>query len=125
MSYAEFQDHWEKEADKERENYDSRTINELVADVKANRFGKYYQIWYSLGARAKLKDIEWTFYDVLKSNLDYLIRYHCAKALISIAGLYTTGIRPEELSAENTFDVKQNLLKVQEQLEEKLGKRNI
>jgi hypothetical protein len=125
MTYAEFQEHWEIESDKERTKYDSKPISELIADVEARRLGNYFQIWYSLGARATLEDIKWTFFDVLKTDLDYLIRYHCAKALISIARLYTTGIRPEELSGRNKFNVDENLSKVQQDLEKILGKRNL
>ena len=54
MTYEQFQQQWESEADRERRKYDSRTVSDLLKDIRRERFGEYYQIWYSLGARATL-----------------------------------------------------------------------
>jgi len=109
MSYAQFQEHWEQEADKERERYDARPVSELLADIRAGKYGNYYQIWPSLGTRAKLAEAGSLLFSILESPADYLIRYHCAAALISIAGVYADGYRPEQLSAHKTQRVTEHL----------------
>lgn len=122
-TYAEFQERWEKESRKERARYDSVPFATLIEDIRARRFGDYYQIWYSLSARAKLQDIGWLLFDILQSNEDYLIRYHCASALISIAGLYSEGFRPEKLSAIAKYPVDRYLEEVRKILLRTLGNK--
>jgi hypothetical protein len=122
-SYAEFQERWEEEAGKEREHYDSLPITDLLEDIRQRKPGEYYQIWYSLKGRAKLEEVGWSLYDFLQSGEDYLFRYHCAAALIAIAGLDAKGYRPEHLSARPAHPVDERLQEVYEFLESQLGKR--
>jgi hypothetical protein len=123
MNDTEFQERWERDAERERARYDARPVPELVADIKAGRLGDYCQIWPSLGARATLAEVNWVLYDILQSELDQLNRYHCAQALVAIAGLYAGGVRPEELTARDRFDVNQRLAELRTLLEKKLGDR--
>jgi len=124
MTYAEFQERYEQEAGKEKDRYDSLTVSSLVEDIRSRRFGEYFQIWYSLGRRAKLPEVGWLLFDILQSSEDYLIRYHYASALISVAELYADGFHPEKLSAREKYPADQHLEEVREILERKLGKRD-
>jgi hypothetical protein len=116
-SYAQFQEHWEQEAGKERERYDARPVIELLADIRAGHFGSYYQIWYSLGSRATLAEAGSLLFSILESSADYLVRYHCAAALISVAGVYADGYRPEQLSAHQTQRVAEHLAALREKIQ--------
>jgi hypothetical protein len=117
MSYAEYQERFELEAGKERERYDARPVSELLADIRAGRFGSYYSIWYSLGARATLSEAGSLLFSILESPADYLVRYHCAAALISIAGVYADGYRPEQLSADKTQRVAEHLAALRQKIQ--------
>ncbi|HEY4416285.1 MAG TPA: hypothetical protein VGO57_11385 [Verrucomicrobiae bacterium] len=116
MSYAQFQEHWEQEADKERLIYDVRPVAELLADVRVKRFGNYYQIWTSIGSRASLAEAGSLLADVLESDVDYLNRYHCAAALISISRTYSDGFRPEQLSADKRYPIHQRICELRQKL---------
>ena len=117
MSYAEYQEHFEQEAGKERERYDARSVAELLTDIRAGRFGSYYQIWHSVGARASLADAGSLLADILESDADYLHRYHCASALISIGRVYSDGYRPEQLSARETYPVCERVAELRKRLQ--------
>lgn len=108
-AYEQFQEHWEQEADKARKQYDACSVSELLAEICAKRYGRHFQIWYSLGARASLSEAGLILFRVLESQADYLVRNHCAAALISIAGAYADGYRPKQLSACQTQRVSENL----------------
>ena len=116
MSYGQFQEHWEQEAGKERARYDSRAVSELLADVRAGRFGNYYQIWHSIGARASLAEAGSLLADILESDVDYQHRYHCAAALIAIGRVDSEGFRPEQLSAREAYPVRERLAELRERL---------
>jgi hypothetical protein len=53
MTYAEFQERFEGGGALERHQFDAMPIAALISEIRAGRLGRYYQIWYSLGARAK------------------------------------------------------------------------
>src|SRR5262245_41132104 len=116
MSYAQFQEHWEREAEKERARYDARAVSALLADVRAGRFGDYYQLWHSIGARASLAEAGSLLADILESDADYLNRYHCAAALIAIGQVHSEGFRPEQLSAHETYPVRERLIELRARL---------
>jgi hypothetical protein len=44
MTYAEFQEHWEKASIAEREKYDAMPLDAIIEDIKKGRFGTNYQI---------------------------------------------------------------------------------
>ena len=117
MSYAEFQEHWELLSEKERSRYGARSVSELLADVRAGRFGDYYQLWHSIGARASLAEAGSLLADILESDTDYLNRYHCAAALISIGRVHSEGFRPEQLSAHETYPVRERLSELRARLQ--------
>ena len=92
-------------------------MTELLADIGASRFGGYYQIWDSLGARATLAEAGSLLYGILESPANYLIRYHCAAALISIAGAYADGYSRVQLSAHGTERVAEHLAALRQKLQ--------
>jgi len=114
MSYGDYQEHFEKAAIEEKRRYDGLPISALLHDIRARRFGHYYQIWRSVAERAPATEAAKDLFNVLESNTDYLNRYHCASALISVTGLYSDGWRAEHLSAEPKHPVKENLNRIHE-----------
>jgi hypothetical protein len=114
MTYEEYQEHYERVAEAEGKRFDAMPVAAIVSDIEAGRFGESYQIWSSLGKRAKPAEANELLLSFLASNTDYLHRYHCAAALIQINQL--TGWEPHQLSAETTQPVAKNLEKVRAQL---------
>ena len=97
MSYADFQAEWENAADAEPESYLRRSAAGLVADARAGRYGDYYQLWRAIAARATLPLAGPVLLEVLRSDADYLVRYHAATALLSLLG--PVGMEAVDLSA--------------------------
>ena len=54
MSYAEFQQRYEIEGERDRARYDRQPVARLLEAVRRGQFGGQYQLWYSIGARASL-----------------------------------------------------------------------
>jgi hypothetical protein len=116
MSYDQFEERWAQQAKKEYESYEARPVEELVADIRAGRFGSHYQIWRSLGQRGSLADAGAVLADVLESSADFLNRYHCAEALLLLVGSDADGLRAEHLSGREKFPVKERLAELRKKL---------
>ncbi len=86
MTYDTWQDSWEAFAAKERKTLLDCRVEDLLADIRSGRFGQYYAIWPAVAERATLEQAGWTLLAVLESNAEYLLRYHCAVALLSLLG---------------------------------------
>ena len=96
MTYAEFQADWEREAHAEYEAYMRRPSEALISDAEYSRYGEYYQLWRAIAARTTLASAGKVLFDVLHRDDPYLVRYHAAKALLSLLG--TTEFEPVDLS---------------------------
>ena len=94
-----WQDHWNEQAEAEKGSLDAMSVAALLAQVRAGRFGGYYNIWYSIAARVPLADYAGLFVAVLHSDIDYLYRYHCAQALLN--ALDDTGLAAVDLSGDH------------------------
>ncbi len=94
-----WQDHWEEQAGAEKDALDALPVADLLAQVRAGRFGGFYNIWYSIAARAPVADYAELFLAVLHSDVDYLYRYHCAQALLEALG--DTGLEALDLSGDH------------------------
>lgn len=114
MSYAEFQKHFEQAAGEEKARYDALPVAKLLAFIRARRFGEFYQLWHSVGERATVAEAANDLLNVLESNATDLNRYHCASALIAVAGLGAAGWTAEQLSAEARFPIRQNIQEIRE-----------
>ena len=115
-----WQDHWEAAAGEERQAYDSRPLQELLDALQNGYFGGYFNLPYSIAARASLAEAGWPLYDVLRRDVDYLHRYHCAAALLKLLG--ETPWEAVHLSA-TIHDLNKNLADLQRLLEERIGPR--
>ena len=115
MTYAEFQQEFERLAGLEKERFDRLSVSDLILEVRAGRLGECYQIWRSLGERASPREINELLLAYLSSGADYLHRYHCAAALIAVNGIGTAW-EPAQLSAEAKYPVSSNLELVRAQL---------
>lgn len=123
MTYAEFQEHWEKTSIKERAKYDAMPLDALLSDIKKGQFGTNYQIWYSVGRRATIEQVGWLFFSILESDTDFLNRIHCATALLSIYNPYPDVLKPEKLTGREKYYVDKHLQEYKECLEQKIGKQ--
>jgi hypothetical protein len=115
MTYAEFQEHFERAAALERQRFDAMPVDAVISEIRAGRLGQYYQIWYSLGARATPVETNSLLLSFLASEAAYLDRYHCAAALIQINKLKSWG--PQDLSASRKYPVAENLATIRAQLD--------
>jgi hypothetical protein len=98
MSYAEFQADWEQAARAEYESYLRLPTATLLAEVRARRYGEYYQLWRAIAARATLADAGHVLLSVVRGENPYLVRYHAAGALLLLLG--TKKFEQVELAAE-------------------------
>jgi hypothetical protein len=119
MTYAEFQAHWEREAASEYDGYLAQPAAALVAEVRARRYGEYYQLWRAVAARATLDQAGNLLLEVLRRNEPYLVRYHAASALLALLG--TKEFDPVELSAEARPEIAANLEAVETLLRRRLA----
>jgi hypothetical protein len=120
MTYAEFQEHWEKASSAERQQYESVPIEKLISLVENHDYGKYYQIWPVLGSKAAIEDVGPLLVEILKSDIDYLTRYHCAGCLLMIFNPFPSLFRPEKLSAREKYYVDQHIEEYEEEMKKKL-----
>ena len=118
MTYADFQAHWEQEAGAEYDAYMRRSAAGLVADVRAGRYGEYYQLWRAIAASATLPLAGGVLLEVLHRDVPYLVRYHAAAALLGL--LQTTRFDPVDLSG-NREGQATRLVAVARMLQERLG----
>jgi hypothetical protein len=109
MSYDQIHKDWEKAADAELSVYLQRPVRDLLADIAQGNYGTYYQIWYALQGRATLDEAAALSLTVLRSNADYLVRYHCAALLLSLFDPFPDFLTPAKLSAHYNYDVARNL----------------
>jgi hypothetical protein len=121
--YEKFQEHYEQAASAEYAAFCAMPIGLLLQRVRSGDFGHYYQLWRAISSKALLDEAGWSLFDVLNSSVDYLVRYHCADALIKVAGKALAEWKPEMLSADKKYPVRQNLKMVEESLGALLGKR--
>ncbi len=119
MTYAEFQERWELEAGKEFDHFMTLEPGDLCQRVQAGQFGEYYTIWRAVTDKCRLADVRDSMMRILRSDADYLIRYHCAEALISLAGAWGDGFRAVELSGRNKHNVDRRLDEFEEFLQTK------
>jgi len=119
MGEGDWRETWEQHADQERGVLGETPVSELVERVRAGQFGGYYRIWYVLAERAKLGEVGWVLFSVLESQADYLDRYHCAAALLSLLG--EKRLQAVDLSAE--WGRAKNLPTVEQMLRQRIGAR--
>jgi hypothetical protein len=93
-------------------------VSKLIQDIRAGRVGRYHSIWYSVAKRSSLADAGWTLFNVLESRAPYLVRYHCAVALLKL--LDDINLQPVELSASR-FPLNENLARAGHALEMAIG----
>lgn len=116
MTYAEFQESWEIEAGKESDSYMALSPADLSRKIHHGEYGQYFTIWRAVAAKCDLSAVEDKMLEILKSDLDYLIRYHCAEALISLSGGHCDGFLAVQLSGREKYDVDRHLREFQDYL---------
>lgn len=120
MTYAEFQERWEAGAKAELARYDAMPFAELLSRIQDRRLGDYYTIWSAMAKRASLAETAWLLFEVLESDLDYFHRYHCADALLMLAGLDDASHDAAHYSAREVFDVAENLQRLSHLVAERM-----
>ena len=109
MSYAQFQEHFEQAAEAELLEYQQRPAQELLAEIAHGKYGDYYQVWYALQGRTDIEEAGAVLLGVLRSRIDYLVRYHCATLLLSLYNPFPDVLSPVKLSGREKYDVDRNL----------------
>lgn len=117
----EFKEAWEAEAEKEYDFYLAQPASYLEEAVRSGNYGNYYQIWEVLPSKSSLERIGWDLFDILKLDLPYLTRLHCAQALVKMSDSADHGIQAAQVSAEAQFNVPQNLEVLRGIIERKLA----
>ena len=107
---------YEDASDSERRKLDRIPVEQLLQQVKSAQFGKYYNVWHSLGDRATLHGAGWTLFRFLNSPADDPHRYHCAAALLKL--MRNTQLMPVDLSGPKR---QRNLEALRFQLEQAIG----
>jgi hypothetical protein len=118
MATADWRERWDRAAEAEGNRYDAMPVAKLIQNIRAGRIGHYYTIWYSVAKRGSLADAGWTLFNVLESRAPYLVRYHCAAALIKLQG--GINLEPVELSASR-FPLSENLARAGHVVEMAIG----
>ena len=118
MASEASQERWDRAAEAEGHRYDAMPVRNLIQNIRAGRIGRYHSIWYSLAKRSSLGDAGWTLFNVLESRAPYLVRYHCAVALIKL--LDGVNVTPVELSASR-FPLSENLARIGHAIEMDIG----
>jgi hypothetical protein len=121
MTYAEFQERWEAGATAELARYAAMPVTELLTRIEARELGDYYMIWPALADRATLAEAGWILFRMLESDLDYFHRYHCAAALLRLAGIEDAHEEPAHYSAEEVHDVAANLRRLHDLIAQRIG----
>ena len=109
--YEEFQERWDGEAPRENTTFDKMSVRQLLELVRLKQWGDYHTLWNAIGSRATLPEAGPMLMEVLHSDVEYLNRYHCAAALIKIAGDKLRDWTPVQLSA-GSHPYRENLKKV-------------
>ena len=120
MRVKDWRETWEQYAIKEREEFDNIPLETLLENIKSGNYGDYYNIWYSIAGRSDLKTVGWIFFDILNLDIDYLLRYHCAAALLTF--FKKKEYEPVQLSSEK-HNFKENLKAIEKLLEQNIGAR--
>jgi hypothetical protein len=89
----------------------------LIEELRARRYGEYYQLWRAIAARSTLDEAGRVLLDVLRREDPYLVRYHAAEALLAL--LHTQAFEPSELAAERPARAA-NIDRVERMLRERL-----
>ena len=110
---------WEYHSEQNRKKLDAIPVEQLLRQVRNGQYGDYYSIWYSIAERSTLKQAGWILFEILSKKIDYLYRYHCAAALLSL--LKVTHIEPVQLSGDEPNVVEENLKVVKALLEKTIG----
>ena len=118
-SYEEFQERYEADGDAERRAYSAMPLASLLERVRGRVYGANYQLWPAIASKATLDEAGWVLFDVLTSDADYLVRYHCADALIKIAGRKLRGMTAVMLSGGKGHGTPQHLETVRAMLPER------
>jgi hypothetical protein len=85
-----WRERYEIEAASELAEYEQKSLDVLFNQIRSRQYGRYFSLWRAIASRAQLEQAGWLLFEVLQTESDYLQRYHCAGALLSLMGLNRT-----------------------------------
>lgn len=121
-----WRDRWEYESKLEYQAYLQRPQAELLALVRADRMGNYYQLWRAIGIKGTLSEAADALLDYLREHPGERLmhnRYHCAAALFKLVDLppeVTDDLRPRVQWEHHGEAARQSAL---DELEALIGQR--
>jgi hypothetical protein len=97
MGSKDWRENWEAAASTEHQSLGALPLEALMTRVNTNALGSYYGIWDAIALKADLRTVGWRLFSFLRSEGDYLHRYHCARTLLGLMGC--TKYDPADLTA--------------------------
>ncbi len=78
---------YEDDADRELAQLSALPLSELRRRVRDKEFGMSKVIWSAIASKHhESPSVAWLLFDFVKSNAEYLDRYACARALLTLLG---------------------------------------
>lgn len=118
MTYEEFDASFGGKAEAESRDLASLPVSILLLRVEAGDLGTHYQIWPAIARRATLEQAGGILYRFVRSDADYLNRYHCAEALLTLLGF--DDLEAADLTVEHRHP-ERALERVRAELQSRLG----
>lgn len=116
-----WQDLWEEGARDEFDRFSALPLAELLRYVEIGYFGNYYRLWYAIAAKNDAVRAGPVLFASLTSDAEYLQKYHCAQALLSLLGI--SGIQPVDLALRETANHDRHMGEVRAKLDELIRNR--
>lgn len=121
MSYAEFQEDFEKEGEKWSKKYDQMSEDEILSLIKKGKWDWTYQIWFSIRTKGTIQKSSPVLMKVLRRRFtSFLHRKHCADALFLIARIKDDELKKRVTGSLNRFRLSFDRTRALNELEIKL-----
>lgn len=122
MSYAEFQEDFEKEGEKWSKKYDHMTEDEILSLIEQGKWDWTYQIWFSIRTKGTIQKSSPVLMKVLKKRFtSFLHRNHCADALFLIAKIKDDELKKRVKGSLSRFRLSIDRMRALDELEIKLN----
>jgi hypothetical protein len=118
MSYLEYQQEFEADAEKWSQKYNQMSEDEILHLIKTGKWDRTYQIWFSIRTKALLERSAPILLKVLKRWFtSFLHRNHCADALFHIANISDDNLKIRVIGPLSRFQPSIDRIKAINELE--------
>lgn len=121
MSYARFQEDFEKEGEKWSKKYDQMSEDEILSLIERGKWDWTYQIWFSIRTKGTIQKSSPILMKVLRKRFtSFLHRNHCTDALFLIAKIKDDELKKRVKGSLNRFRLSIDRTRALDELEIKL-----